>query len=239
MHIKRISCNGMNPFTQQITQHVLHQEFTIILLSFASIDGLQLNYVSIESGEKERKKKRKKNWKWNVNRPNLNCTTTRRNERNVEKALDRTERNCLPNEIASKRKLVLAPRQLAINAALESLFGHEINSELASIIRGWISRWSSTRRVKKEKRERKKKDSTMLLSACFSSNHFNEQQTSKHTFPWNLADPLLQPRNLDHAYFRPSRPVSRTSDDLVVAPRIVRFLSEKIIRVNLISSLVA
>lgn len=103
-----------------------------------------------------------------MNRPNLNRTTTRRNERNVEKALDRTERNCLPNEIASKRKLVLAPRQLAINAALESLFGHEINSELASIIRGWISRWSSTRRVKKEKREKKKKK----IQRCFFPHAF-------------------------------------------------------------------
>lgn len=77
---------------------------------------------------------------------------------------------------------MLAPRQLAINAALESLFGHEINSELASIIRGWISRRSSTRRVEREEKEKKKKekkDSTMLLSACFSSDHFNEQQTSK------------------------------------------------------------
>ena len=49
---------------------------------------------------------------------------------------------------------MLAPRQLAINAALESLFGHEINSELASIIRGWISRRSSTRRVEREEREK-------------------------------------------------------------------------------------
>lgn len=139
-----------------------------------------------------------------------------------------------PTKLPAKRKLVLAPWQLAINAALESLFGHEINSELASIIRGWISRWSSTRRVERRGKKKKKKDSTMLLSACFSSDHFNKQQTSKHTFPWNLADPLLQPRNSNRAYFRPSRPVSRTSDD-----RVCQISLKKIIRVNLIFSLVA
>lgn len=62
-----------------------------------------------------------------------------------------------PTKLPAKRKLVLAPWQLAINAALESLFGHEINSELASIIRGWISRWSSTRRVERRGKKKKKR----------------------------------------------------------------------------------
>lgn len=102
-----------------------------------------------------------------MNRPNLNRDTTEEKKREEcrKRTLDRTKRNCLPNEIASKRKLVLAARQLAINAALESLFGHEINSELASIIRGRISRWSSTRRVEKGKKKKK-------IQRCFFPHAF-------------------------------------------------------------------
>lgn len=117
---------------------------------------MQLNYVSIESREKKN---------WNVNRPNLNLRLQRRNEeRRKSTWLNET---VYPTKLPAKRKLVLAPWQLAINAALESLFGHEINSELASIIRGWISRWSSTRRVERREKKKKKK-----IQRCFFLHAF-------------------------------------------------------------------
>lgn len=138
---------------------------------------------------------------------------------------------------------MLAPRQLAINAALESLFGHEINSELASIIRGWISRRSSTRRVEREEREKKKKKKKKIqrcffLHAFLPTTSTSNKRASKHTFPWNLADPLLQPRNLDHAYFLALEAGQFLED--FWRPRFCQIFSlEKIIRVNLISPLVA
>lgn len=116
---------------------------------------------------------------------------------------------------------MLAPRQLAINAALESLFGHEINSELASIIRGWISRRSSTRRVEREEREKKKKRKKRFNDASFCMLFFrplqratNEQASTRFHETWLIHysnhETWITPTSW------PSRLASfwRTSDDL-------------------------
>lgn len=164
-----------------------------------------------------------------MNRPNLNRDTTEEKKREEcrKRTLDRTKRNCLPNEIASKRKLVLAARQLAINAALESLFGHEINSELASIIRGRISRWSSTRRVEKGKKKKRFNDASFrmlffrpLQRATNEQAHVSVKLGRSITPTTKLGSRLLPALEASFEDFW--RPRRRTP--------FVRFLSEKIIR---------
>lgn len=95
-------------------------------------------------------------------------------------------------------------------------------------------------RERRGRKKKEKKDSTMLLSACFSSDHFNEQQTSKQAHvSVKLGWSITPTTKLGSRLLPGPRGLPASFEDFWRSRFCQIFSLEKIIRVNLISSLVA